>query len=344
MTTHDSTQGPSLNSTWEREAVPCITHDEYLYVFGGTINADITMKFERINLNDYESSPNNTQWTIIDSFDWNNVYCPDGSQLYIYNGYLELVSWRDDIFLIGNGWFGYNDYIGIFNTETGQLNCSDAPWPNEMIPDGDECVSHMTATIGGDSASPYNERLYVFGGFRGDFSVNYTVISNNLTEFTKSPTKSPTTSPTLTPTTDPTEPSPSPTKSPTNSPTSNPSLQPTTSPSSEPSLMPSFEPTLIPTFGVIGYNNSVLIQCILYSMDYGVNELNNSDSLQRDLIRSIRIATIDVRFNIENNNDFDVIISNISNDENNNTSNQTYKTQIEFLLSMASSDEVDEFV
>lgn len=174
-TSNQLVQGPELNVNISRFVPSCITHDDYLYVFGGGF------KFERINLIDFHNNPSDTEWELINSFDYDNVVCSDGGTLTMDNVYLYDVTWKNYIFLVGNT-FGYGDRVGMFDTDRQELFCSKA----EFSTNG---RSHLAAAIGGNVG---NERLYTFGGFSGGADVDYIFISNNLTDFTSSPTFLPT--------------------------------------------------------------------------------------------------------------------------------------------------------
>ena len=287
VTASTTTQGPTLNGS--RFVPACITHGEYLYVVGSSY------KFERINLIDYENDPNNTDWEIIDSFNYDNVTCDDGSNFYITNAYLYLVNWKNYIFLVGNGWSGYGDNIGILDVSIGKLYCSQGSFSTLT-----SSTSHMCASIGGKFG---DQRLYTFGGFSPDIDEIY--YTNNLSDFSFAPTNMPSFNPTIIPT-----------RLPSYDPTVEPTNNPTIVPTSPPSMLPTNNPTNVPTFVNYDYNFTALLDVIIDTDVVTVSDLNSSAILQKDLITAMKDASVEVRYDLKKRKHVNVELLRIYNNYN----------------------------
>eukprot|EP01083_Nonionella_stella_P047433 126925_1 len=197
FSTEEWTNGPSMRKT--RESLACITHNDYLWAFGGTQETS-----ERISMNPISQNA----WQYIDSFQY-EVYA------------LRCVAWEETIYIIGMRCYS---------------NCDgEEYWA--MVKTVDSVTGTITtladaAPYASASASPIivDDILYVFGGTRSrawpwnpEISEMYYYILP-----TDNPTKNPTKSPTQTQSNNPTK---NPTKSSTKNPTKYPTeLSPVSSP------------------------------------------------------------------------------------------------------------------
>lgn len=287
LDTATGTENIGPNATESRFVPRCITHGDYLYIIGGTINGT----FERINLTQFELYLQNSsdtiitmpEWEYVESIDYDNVICPDtGTNLEI-TGNPYLLNWKEYIFIVGHGTetTGNGGHIGMFNTELGELYCSNNPFPGTFA---FTASAQLCAAIGGVAGQ---QRVYTFGGFNGGGGETDIYYTNNLSDISMSPTRIPTIIP-----------SNQPTSTPTNIPTA-------------PSVSPSSAPTVF-SFTDNDHNHSAVVVLLINSTV--LNQASSSDDSEwTDLIKAMTYASMDVRYSIQDaDNDIDVEIINIT--------------------------------
>eukprot|EP01083_Nonionella_stella_P047431 126922_1 len=206
FSTEEWTNGPSMRQT--RTGPACITHNDYLWAFGGIRETNERIRMKNISQN---------AWDYIDSFS------------HVVDA-LRCVAWEETIYIIGGqckncGGEEFWDTVETVDSVTGTITTlSDAPpypsaWTSPIIVDG---------------------ILYVFGGTRSgswDSEMYYYILPTD--NPTKNPTKSPTQTQSNNPSNDPTQ---RPTKAPSHRPTQTPTF-PTRSPSKDPTVKPTALPT-----------------------------------------------------------------------------------------------------
>lgn len=221
------------------------------------------------------------------------------------------------------GTSGADHYIGVFDTQLDQLYCSNVTLTTFQY---GNCVAKDPVTNG--------RHLFVVGG---SSDVDTIQKSNDLdkiivpTQFpTYLPSSIPSGYPTFIPTAMPTSPtkipSSDPTQIPTNYPTDMPSGYPSSTPTAvptNPTEMPSTYPTSVPTFGDYNFsfnaeievvlNWTAVIQSGIPSYIFDANYIKQDYLLQKDIVYSLKLAYLTVRFDVNSANEMGVAIQNYSN-------------------------------